>query len=196
MKIYMDGNYVPASSWSHGLNEYWYCGNVFSLQLESGWHIMAVEGFDSGWPRHFIGSFSVEGHAYNTDTTEDWRFTDAAPAGGWHLFNYDDSGWRTASSFTLCDASMWTSWGWPPSFLAQDPNRHPRYVWPSDCASNANGINSWYRIKFYVAGPNAVRTGKYSWYCKAGAINVNGVCQACGAGQFANQGGAINRICY
>jgi hypothetical protein len=193
--IYIDGNYLGPTGESHGVSSPWYCANRVVMQLAGGWHILAIHGFDTGGPRSLCGSFSTEGIVWNTGTDEDWRFTDVQPTNDYVTFNFNDGGWRTPGTFWVCDSNIWGGWGWGRDFLGIDQGRLPQYVWHSDCNGGPN-IYGWFRIKFYVAGPWAVRTGKGSWYCRTGAVPVNGVCNPCPAGQFANAGGTLDMPSY
>jgi len=119
----------------------WSTTNTFTNTMDSGTHVMAVYGWDSGAAiAGFIAAVVIDGTNEYLTGDGSWVMVDSTSDAGWYGVGYDDSAWTTPSA---CSSSSVSShWGSQPTSLT---SMGAVWVWHTSCTSLGN---SYYRLVF------------------------------------------------
>ncbi len=119
----------------------WSSTDRFSTTMDSGIHVLAVYGWDSGAAiAGFIAAVLIDGATEYLTGDGSWVMVDSTADADWYTLGYDDSGWGTPSA---CDASSVSHyWGSQPTELT---SMGATWVWHTSCTSLGD---SYYRLVF------------------------------------------------
>ena len=131
---YIDESYVG----SYGG---WSTTDTFTNTMDSGTHVMAVYGWDSGAAiAGMIAAVVIDGSTAYLTGDGSWVMVDSTSDADWYTIGYDDSAWTTPS--TCSSSSVSTYWGSQPTDLT---SMGAAWVWHTTCTALGD---SYYRLVF------------------------------------------------
>ncbi len=119
----------------------WSTSDTFSYTLDSGPHVLAVYGWDSGAAiAGFIGAVVIDGSTEHLTGDGSWVMVDSTSDASWYTLGFDDGAWTTPSPCASSSVSHY--WGSQPTDLT---SMGAQWVWHTDCTSLGD---SYYRLWF------------------------------------------------
>jgi hypothetical protein len=119
----------------------WSTTNTFSYTLDSGPHVLAVYGWDTGAAiAGFLGAVKIDGAVEHLTGDGSWVMVDSTSDPTWYTLAFDDTAWTTPS--TCASSSVSHYWGSEPTALT---SLGAQWVWHTGCTSLGD---SYYRLSF------------------------------------------------
>ncbi len=117
----------------------WNTSDTISVTMDSGQHVLAVYGWDTGAAiAGFISAVQVDGVTESLTGDGSWVMVDSTSDSNWYTIGYDDSAWGAAQ---LCNSSSVSQyWGSSPSDLT---SLGAQWIWHTSCTSLGD---SYYRL--------------------------------------------------
>jgi hypothetical protein len=124
----------------------WNVMDEFSLSMDSGPHVIAIHGWDTGAAiSGHLSSIAVDGAAHFMTGDGSWRVSTDAVPGAWQEVGFDDSAWMVPVA--CADTSPWASW--TPDILA-DGAVWTWYAPDGGCRDPSAYGSAYYRLSFVL----------------------------------------------